>query len=411
MKDGQEEKSEVDMPVKQAVIIAGGLGTRLRPFTEKHPKPMYPFGGKPFIEYLILQVKSFGIKDILILLGYLPEAIMGYLKDGSAYGVHISYDITPVKCNTGGRLLHAEALIHSPFLFLYCDNYCPIDFRQLVRDYEYNQAMIQLSAYDNRDGYTKSNLLLEEGRVRVYDKARETPGLKGVDIGYAIVDKRAFAYMEGGDEKEYINFESVVYPKAVRQRKLYATVTRHRYYSVGFWERIPLTKAFFSNVPTIFLDRDGTVNRKASKACYIESPDQFIWLEGAKEAVRLLKEAQYRIILVTNQPGIARGRLTESMLEQIHQKMQEELKQDTGYTLDAVYYCPHGWDEECECRKPRPGMLYQAQKDFSLDLTKCIMIGDDERDMEAGKSAGCRCIKLAADYNLLQAARELLSKD
>lgn len=396
--------------VKQAVIIAGGKGTRMKPFTDRHPKPMYPIQGKPFIEYLILQIREFGIHDILILLGYMAAEIKNFLGDGSAFGVHISYDITPIEYGTLERLLHAAPLIDSAFLFLYCDNYCPVDYVQLLSDFARNQAMIQLSVYENRDEYTKNNLLLEGSKVRIYDKSREAPGLNGVDIGYAVMDKQVITLVESRGGRDSASFEATVYPELARQGKLYATVTRHRYYSVGSWERISLTNAFFSNPVTVFLDRDGTVNQKAPKACYIERPDQFVWLEGAKDAVRMLKEAGCRVILVTNQPGIARGRLTEAMLAQIHELMQEELERDTGYRLDAIYYCPHDWSEGCECRKPRPGMLYAAQKDFSLDLTKAVLIGDDERDMEAGKSAGCTCIRVTEGYNLLRAVMELLDR-
>lgn len=390
--------------IDQAIILAGGMGTRMKPFTDSHPKPMYPFYGKPFIVYLVEQIQSFGIRNILILLGYMPGDIMECLKDGKEYGVNISYDITPVEYNTGGRLLHAQDLIEEQCLLMYCDNYCPINFQQLVRDYESNHARIQLSAYENKDGYTKSNLLINDGLVKNYDKKRITPNLQGVDIGYAIIDKSVFQYMAGQD----VNFEEVVYPEIVKQGKLFATLTKHRYYSVGSWERIKLTEQFFDNQPTVFLDRDGTINKRAPKACYIEKPEQFEWMEGAKKAVKILKDSGYRVVLVSNQPGIARGNLTESMLEQIHRKMQDDLRRDMGCQIDAIYYCPHNWDEGCECRKPKPGMLYQAQKDFSLNLTKCILIGDDDRDIEAGNAAGCRTYQVEGNKNLLQIVKELV---
>lgn len=392
--------------INQAVILAGGLGTRMRPYTDSHPKPMYPFCGKPFIAYLIEQLKGFGICNVLILLGYMPEEIIAYLKDGSAYGMHISYDITPTEYNTGDRLLHAGKLIENRFLLLYCDNYCPVDFIKLMHDYEDNQAWVQLSVYENQDGYTKSNLLTDGERVTVYDKTRLYPKLQGVDIGYAIVDKKSFQYVTG----QNMNFEAAVYPELVRQGKLFATVTKHRYYSIGSWERIRLTEQFFENGPVVFLDRDGTINKRAPRACYIETPEQFVWIEGAKEAVKILKNSGYRVVLVSNQPGIARGNLTESMLEQIHRKMQDDLMRDAGCRIDAVYYCPHNWDEGCECRKPKPGMLYQAQKDFSLDLTKCILIGDDDRDIEAGNAAGCRTYQVTDNRSLLQIVKELVEE-
>lgn len=391
--------------IRQAVILAGGYGTRLKPFTDTNPKPMYPFEGKPFLEYLIEQVKSFGIKDIVLLLGYLPEKVMDYFGDGSKWGVDITYSVTPVEYETGLRLKNAAELIQDEFLLMYCDNYCPIDFTKLVEEHRRNRGLLQFTAYRNEDGYTKSNLLIaQDGRVEVYDKKRLTPNLQGVDIGYAIVDKQVFSLLP----EENHNFEAVVYPELVREGELYATVTQHRYYSVGSWERIELTKAFFSPRKFIFLDRDGTLNVRPSRACYIERPEDFVWLPGAKEAVKKLKDAGYTILLVSNQPGIARGNLTEETLKAIHEKMQVDLA-EIGACIDKIYYCPHNWNDGCECRKPKPGMFFQAQKEFSLDLTHCVMIGDDERDITAGEAAGCRCILVSEEYPLAQAVDELLA--
>ena len=393
--------------VGQAVILAGGYGTRLRPFTDTNPKPMYPFEGKPFLEYLIEQVRSFGIGEVVLLLGYLPEKIMDYFGDGSKWGVHIRYSVTPVEYETGLRLRSAwkEGLLAQRFLMMYCDNYCPIDFRRLCREFFANGAKIQFTAYANQDGYTKNNLRIDDGgRVLVYDKTRKAEGLQGVDIGYAIVDRDVMELMCQENE----NFEKVVYPQLVADGSMYATVTHHRYYSVGSWERIELTKAFFTPRKFIFLDRDGTMNVRPPKACYIEKPEDFQWLPDAKRAVKMLKDAGYGIILVSNQPGIARGRLTRETLERIHEKMQAELRQE-GACIDHIYYCPHDWDEGCFCRKPRPGMFYQAQRELSFDLTKCWMLGDDERDMHAGGDAGCKCMYISEQHPLIEAVEAILA--
>lgn len=390
--------------IKQAVIIAGGMGTRLKPFTDSNPKPMYCFNDIPFIEYLVKQVKSFGIEKILILCGYLPEKIMDYLGDGSDFGVSINYDVTPVKYETGARLRHALTYMENDFLFMYCDNYCPINFEQLIKDYETNNAMIQLTAYANKDGYTKSNLLIAgQGEVLVYDKKRTMSDLQGVDIGYAVVNRKVIESLPDGN----VNFEEYVYSELVREHRLFATVCEHRYYSVGSWERIELTKKFFGSQKYIFLDRDGTLNVRPPKACYIEKPEDFVWLDGAKEAIKMLNDAGYFIILISNQPGIARGNLTEETLQEIHNKMQCDL-QEIGASIDKIYYCPHNWDDGCECRKPQPGMFFMAQKEYSINLTKCYMLGDDERDMEAGKKAGCKCILVDENNTLLECVKKII---
>lgn len=394
--------------INQAVILAGGLGTRLKPFTDEHPKPMYKFKKRPFIEYLILQTKDFGIDNVVLLLGYRANEVMEYLGNGEKYGVHIQYSIAPTEYETGSRLLSAYDILQEDFLLMYCDNYCPIDFEKLCADYVVKKADIQITAYANKDGYTKNNLKVgEDDRIECYDKSRTAGNLAGVDIGYALVKKSVLDYIKE-QNGENLNFEKTVYPIVANNKKMYATVTEHRYYSIGSWERIKFTKQFFHNPKTVFLDRDGTLNIRPPKACYIEKTEEFQWLEGAMEAVKYLKDKGYRLILVSNQPGIARGRLTEDILAEIHDKMQTDLLENTGYKVDAIYYCPHNWDAGCSCRKPKPGMLYQAQKEYSLNLRECILIGDDERDVEAGQAVGCTCYQVTEKQSLLDIVRKNL---
>lgn len=390
----------------QAVILAGGLGTRLAPFTDSHPKPMYPFKGRPFLEYLIRQLKDFQIQDILILASYRHEEIEAYFRDGAAWGVRIAYDVTPVEYDTGARIRSARAKIKGDFLLLYCDNYCPINLNKHLEKYRRNGALVQITAYENADQYTKGNLKLDGELVTVYDKRRTQEGLQQVDIGYALVSRGVLDMLP----EENVNFEAFLYPQLVRQGKLFATTVSHRYYSIGSWSRIELTEKFLNAPKVVFLDRDGTINRRAPRACYIEKPEDFVWLDGAIEAIRRLNQAGYLVVLVTNQPGIARGNLTEVDLAAIHQKMQDDLARQ-GAHIDAVYHCPHNWDEGCACRKPKAGMLFQAQRELCLDLSKSILIGDDERDMEAAKNADCPSFMVDQEHSLLEIVRQILEKE
>lgn len=391
--------------VTQAVILAGGLGTRLKPFTNTKPKPMYPINNVPFIDYLIRQMKDFGMEEVLLLLGYLPEKIMDYLGDGSNYGLTINYDITPVDYDTGMRIKHAASQIADKFLLLYCDNYCPINYSKLFADFCNNEAKIQITAYSNRDNYTKSNLhITDNGLVTTYDKKRITPNLQGVDIGYALVDKSIISLIPEGN----CNFEAEVYPQLVEQNKLFATVNEHRYYSIGSFKRIKLTEEFFKPKRVVFLDRDGTINKRPARACYIEKPEDFVWLPGAIEAINILKKNGFLVIIITNQPGIARGNLTEEMLHCIHEKMRADLLKERT-EIDDIFYCPHNWDDGCFCRKPNPGMIFEAQKKYSLNLSECYLIGDDERDIAAGEAAGCICRMVDGKYTVLDVAKEIVS--
>ncbi len=395
----------MEIMIKQAVIFAGGRGERLRPFTDDAPKPMYPLNDKPFLEYLIEQVREWGIKDIVILLGYLPEKITDYFGDGSKWDVSIRYAITPLEYDTGFRLKAAAEYLSDDFLMMYCDNICPIDFERLCREYKENNALLQVSVYSNEDGYTKNNVkVADNGLVEVYDKKRKTEGLAGVDIGYAIVSKSVLSLMSEDNE----NFEAVVYPKLVADKRLFATVTKHRYYSIGSFERIDLTKRYLSGKKYIFLDRDGVVNERPPKAQYVCRPDDFKWLPGAKEALKKLADNGYFIIFISNQAGIARGVMTEEDFEDVQAKMTSDLDA-IGVSIGAVYHCPHGWDSTCECRKPRPGMLYQAQKDYSINLPECVLIGDDVRDIITAHNANMKGILVTDDYTLADAVDDVLA--
>ena len=394
--------------VKEAVILAGGKGERLRPFTDTLPKPMYPIGGIPFIVRLVNQIRDFGIDRIVILLGYMADKVISELGDGSKYGVNITYDITPIEYDTGDRLIHAADKLDDRFLLMYCDNYCPVDFPRLVKEFNENDAMIQMSVYSNKDGYTKNNIRMNDNGklVDIYDKNRTAYGLQGVEIGYSIVKKEAINLVND----DVRNFTKAVFPKLVSMQKLYATVTDHRYYSIGSYERMPLTEEFFREKKVAFLDRDGTINVRAPKACYIEKPEEFVWLDGAIDAIKLLNDNDVITILITNQPGIARGNLTVDDLNKIHAKMQNDLKVH-GAHIDHIYYCPHNWHEGCDCRKPKPGMLYQAGRDLSLNLTECILFGDDPRDIEAADAARCQSVLVTEEYPLLNAVKDYLKKE
>jgi D-glycero-D-manno-heptose 1,7-bisphosphate phosphatase len=390
----------------QAVILAGGRGQRLSPITDTIPKPMVMFHGKPFLQYLIEFIRDEGFQKVLLLLGYLPEKIESYFKDGSELGIKIEYSIADASFETGLRLLTAKEKIEDTFFLMYCDNYCPVPTRKMWEHFVLKNTLAQITAYSNLDNYTKNNLIITNGIVTTYDKSRSLPNLGGVDIGFAFMKKEVLNLFPN----ENLNFEKIVYPKLVADHQLAAFTTDHRYYSVGSHERLPLTDQFLKQQPTVFLDRDGVLNQKAPKAEYITKWQDFKWLPRAKESVALLKQAGYRVILITNQAGIARKKMTVSDLLNIHENMQSELAAENA-KIDAIYYCPHGWDENCLCRKPKPGMLLQAQKDFSIDLTRTIFIGDDERDEAAGQAAGCKTVLIKGENSLYSVVKKMIEKN
>ncbi len=388
----------------QAVILAGGRGQRLHPITEKIPKPMVLFHGKPFLEYMIEYLKKEGFTEVILLVGYLHEKITSYFGDGSKFGINIKYSITDINNETGPRLEAARSMLDPVFFLTYCDNYCPINTQKAWEHFcSQENTLAQITVYSNIDKFTRDNLRVENGLVSTYDKSRSQDNLSGVDIGFSFMHLEVLDLMPN----ENLNFEKIVYPKLVQEKKMAAYVTHHRYYSVGSLERLPVTELFLKRDPIILLDRDGVLNKRMAKGEYVTSPDEFQWLSGSIEAITLLKSKGYRVVVITNQAGIARGALTKEELDAIHQKMQNDL-QSSGVQIDKIYYCPHGWNEDCFCRKPKPGMLFQAQRDFCFDLSRTYFIGDDERDVEAGEAAGCKTRLLKEGESLLSVVKEVI---
>jgi D-glycero-D-manno-heptose 1,7-bisphosphate phosphatase len=143
-----------------------------------------------------------------------------------------------------------------------------------------------------------------------------------------------------------------------------------------------------------FLDRDGVINRKPPEGQYVTRWEELQFLPGVSEAIILLTGAGYSVFVVTNQRGVAKGLLTQDDVESIHQKMCQELA-CAGAVITEVYYCPHEKQPPCSCRKPAPGMLLTAARDHEINLSSSWMIGDSDIDVEAGKNAGCKTIRIA----------------
>jgi len=150
-------------------------------------------------------------------------------------------------------------------------------------------------------------------------------------------------------------------------------------------------------IRAVFLDRDGVINRKAPASEYITRWSEIEFLPGSIEAVALLNKSGFEVIVVTNQRGIATGKIKLSNLEEINRRIKAAISEKNG-ALSAIYYCPHDTSDDCTCRKPRPGMLLHAANIHCLDLSKCWMVGDSPSDIEAGKRAGCRTALIASSH-------------
>jgi D-glycero-D-manno-heptose 1,7-bisphosphate phosphatase len=265
-------------------------------------------------------------------------------------------------------------------------------------------AAAMVTVYSNRDGYSRSSVRVgADGFVDVFDRSRTSPNLEGIEIGYAVITEEALAVLPEEDAL----FEEAVYPALARTRRLAAFVSDHRYYGVGSPARLPETEAFLARRPAVLLDRDGVLNERPARGEYVRAPGEFRWLPGAREALRLLAEAGYRTIVVSNQAGVGRGVMSADDLGRLHEWVAAEARA-AGGRIDAFYCCPHDWHAGCDCRKPAPGLLFQAQRAFLLDLTRTPFIGDDERDGEAAARAGCPFLLASSGKPLLELTETLL---
>lgn len=398
--------------IKQAVILAGGQGKRLRPFTLNNPKPMVPVLGKPFLEHLILLLKKNGIEEVVILTGYLEEKIKNYFGDGSKFKIKIKYSYTPFKNEKGEenesglRLKNAQSLLAEKFLLMYCDNYWPLDLKKMSDFYNNIGALAMTTVYNNKDGFgeygRENNVWVsDDGYVLKYDRTRKDINLNGVDIGFFILDKKILDLIP----EQNSHFEKDILPKVIVEKQLAAYKTDYRYYFITNQDSLQDAENFLKPKKAVFLDRDGVINKKAPEHDYIKNWSSFEFLPGVAKAISELNK-NFLVVIVSNQRGIARGLMTVNDLEYIHNKMQLELIKN-GAKIDKIYFCPHDVKDNCECRKPKPGMLFMAASDLNIDLPKSYMIGDAESDIKAGQAAECKTILVDSKTGLLGAIKNI----
>lgn len=390
-------------PPTQAVIVAGGRGTRLRPLTDDRPKAMVELAGRPFLDHLLALLHRQGIERVLLLLGYRAEMIREHVGDGGTFGVAVDTVTTAPEDETSVRMRVAEDRLDEHVLYCYSDNYWPLRMDALWADYRRVGLPAMTTVYRNRDGVSRDNVEVADGRIVRYDPTRSEPDLRGVELGYAILPRATVALVDDTSRP----FEKVVYPQLVAAGLLGAHETDHPYHSIGDLARLPRTERFLRQPPTLILDRDGVLNVKAARAQYVTGPEEWRWLPGAREALGLLSRAGYRLIVVSNQAGVARGAMTRDDLAAVEARMCGDLAGD-GVRIEAIYYCTHDWDAGCACRKPAPGMLLDAARDHELDLTGTPFIGDDPRDGEAAAAVGAPFIRVDDEHSLLDVATRLL---
>lgn len=394
----------------KVVIIAGGQGTRIASVNSEIPKAMIPINGKPIIEYQVELAKRYGFNDFLFIIGYLGDQIESYFQDGSQWGVHISYFRETTPLGTAGALGLLRDQLTEDFFVFYGDTVMDFDMLHMLSYHRANQADATLFLHPNDHPYDSDIVDIDaQGKVRGFHHKPHPDCFIAhnmVNAALFIFSPKILTAIEPGVK---CHIEKHVLPRCIASgMNLYGYVsaeyikdmgTPDRYYAVcddvvsGKVARLNRTYAR----PAVFLDRDGVINYEVD---LLHRVKQMQLIPGAAEAIRRINQMGYLAIVVTNQPVIARNLCSFEELEQIHMQMETLLGHEHAY-VNAIYYCPHhpdaGYPEErkeykitCNCRKPAPGMLLQAAKDWNIDLENSYMIGDSQRDIEAGNNAGVK---------------------
>lgn len=233
------------MTPNQAVIICGGLGTRLRPLTYDIPKSMVPINNRPFLEYLVNHFESQGIKRFVFCAGHLHEHIKKHFGDGSEFGVEIKYSIEEEPLGTGGALLNAAELLDERFFISYGDSILPIELAHLVGLYGSQPALGVITVYDNNENLAPNNVLLaEDGLVLAYSKDRCTDNMNGVEAGLSLLSKNI---LELAITKKF-SLEVDLFPKLINRGRLFGVLTSQRFYDIGTPEGLEQGKVMIDDV-------------------------------------------------------------------------------------------------------------------------------------------------------------------
>ncbi|MBR1697415.1 MAG: D-glycero-beta-D-manno-heptose 1,7-bisphosphate 7-phosphatase, partial [Anaerovibrio sp.] len=420
----------------KTIIMAGGRGTRISELFPDIPKPLIKIANKPILEWEIESLVKQGFSDIIITVSYLHEKIEEYFGNGERWGTKIEYFVEEQPLGNAGALFKLrEKLGNEPFLLLNADAMFDVDFNRMVKFHREHGGLITLFTHPNSHPYDSGLIIADNSNSVVswltkedirpeYYKNRVNAGLHvinpsaldmlNIDIEkIGTVDEKTGKTIKVDLDRQVLKplcgtgkifcYDSPEYVKDMGTPDRFEAVCK------DFENGVVAAKNLANKQKAVFLDRDGTINIYKGFLRHIED---FELIPGIAETIKKINASGYLCIVVTNQPVIARGEVTVDELDTIHKKLETELGLKGAY-IYGLYYCPHhphkGYEGEvpelkieCECRKPKPGMLLKAAEDFNIDLSQSYMVGDSENDIKAGMAAGGKSILgngVGSDYH------------
>lgn len=423
----------------KTVLMAGGKGTRISELFPDIPKPLIPIQNIPVLEREICSLREQGFDDIILTVGYKADKIQEYFRDGSKLGVHIEYFVEDKPLGNAGALFKLN--LKEDFLLLNADAVFDVDFNRMVEFHKSHKALVTLFTHPNSHPYD-SGLIIADKKNQVQswltkEDARPECYKNRVNAGLHVISPKALK-MSGVDKESIgkevngklvkIDLDRQILKPLCGTHTMYCydspeyvkdmgTPERYRSVCADFEKGVVQAKNLKNKQKAIFLDRDGTINKYVG---FLHSPEELELTEDAAETIKIINTSGYLAVVVTNQPVLARGEVTWDGLQEIHNKLETILGQEGAY-LDALYFCPHhphkGYEGEipelkidCDCRKPKPGMLLKAARDLNISLQDSYMIGDSDNDVKAGEAAGCKKSIKITEGNLLEAVQNILYK-
>ena len=404
--------------------MAGGKGSRIASIADDIPKPMIPICGKPILEHQIDCLKKNGLTDITIAVGYLGQQIKDYFGDGGDFGCSISYFNESKPLGTAGALYKIKDLPND-FILLNGDIIFDMDFSRMISFHHEKKSWATLAVHPNDHPFDSALIASNDDNQVTGWVNKEDERLYYKNIVNAGIHILSAAFLENCPQaKNKIDLDRDMLKSMIQTGKIFAYQTPEYIKDMGTPERYAQVFADIENgivasknlglmQKAVFLDRDGTINTLSG---FVTRPEDFELTSGAAEAIRTINGLGFLAIVITNQPVIARGDVDFDTLDLIHKKMETELGKH-GAFVDDIFFCPHHPDKgypgerpeykiDCDCRKPKPGMILRAAQEYNVDISMSYMVGDGMRDARAGMNAGCIPI-LLSDENLPEDMKDI----